>query len=153
MCPARHKPAISHFVNSDSSVSSFPSLRIDLQTFDENTELGVGTCAVLRHFAGRIKQDFVLLPCDFVPPPSFALTRVLDKFRLETTYDGTIATACFFEMHKVDKNAGIEEWGSLPTPVPIVWDQPSGTLLYVDTPDDVDKDSEDLQLSMAMLSK
>ena len=124
-----------------------------MQTFDENAELGVGTCAVLRHFAGRIKQDFVLLPCDFVPPSSFSLTNALDKFRLEATFDGAIATTCFFEVQKSDKNVGTEEWGSQSTPVPVVWDKPSGTLLYIDTPDEVDKNSEDLQLNMALLSK
>lgn len=151
VCPARHKAAMSHYINSDSS--TFPSLRIDLQTFDETAELGIGTCAILRHFAHRIKQDFVLLPCDFLPSPSFPLTRVLDKFRTEATYDGSIATTCFFATHKPEKGASTEEWGLLPTPVPIVWDEPSGTLLYIDTPDDVDKNTEELELSMGLLSR
>lgn len=153
VCPARHKAAISHFINSDSSSSSFPSLRIELQTFDETAELSVGTCAVLRHFASRIQQDFVLLPCDFIPSPSFPLIRILDKFRTESAYDGSIATACFFESQKPDKGAVTEEWGLLPAPVPIVWDEQTGTLLYIDTPDDVDKNSEELELSMSLLQK
>ena len=153
VCPSRHKAALSHFINSDSSATSFPSLRVDLQTYDETAEFGVGTCAVLRHVASRIKQDFLLLPCDFVPPSTLPLTRILDKFRTEATYDGSIVTTCFFEAHKPDKGASTEEWGLLPTPVPIVWDQPSGTLLYIDTPDDVDKKSEELELGMNLLSR
>lgn len=153
VCPARHKSAMSHYINSDASVSTFPSLRIDLQTFDETAELGIGTCAILNHFANRIKQDFVLLPCDFLPSPSFPLTRVLDKFRTEATYDGSVATTCFFATHKPEKGASTEEWGILPTAVPIVWDEPSGTLLYIDTPEDVDKNTEELELSMSLLTR
>ena len=153
VCPSRHRAKLSHFINSDSSGTSFPSLRFDLQTYDETAEFGVGTCAVLRHVASRIKSDFVLLPCDFIPSPNFPLSRVLDKFRTEATYDGSIVTTCFFETHKPEKGASTEEWGLLPTAVPVVWDQPTGTLLYIDTPDDVDKNSEDLELSMSLLSR
>jgi translation initiation factor eIF-2B subunit gamma len=113
----------------------------------------VGTCDVLRHFATRIQQDFVLLPCDFIPSPSFDLTRILDKFRTEATYDGAIATACFYEAPKPEKSAIVEEWGMVPQPLPIVWDERTGTLLHIDTPDDVDRNGEDLQLTMSLLSR
>ncbi|KIP04845.1 hypothetical protein PHLGIDRAFT_19868 [Phlebiopsis gigantea 11061_1 CR5-6] len=152
ICPAPQKAAISHYLHSDSSASSFPSLRIDLQIYDETVESGQGTCDVLRQIANRIKQDFVVIPCDFVPPPSFNLTAVLDKFRTESTYDGSIATACFFEAPKPDKNTVTEEWGMLPPPLPIVWDNKTGTLLHVDTPDDFDQHNEDLQLTMSLLT-
>ncbi len=108
---------------------------------------------MLRHFAQRIKQDFVLLPCDFLPSPSLSLTRILNKFRTEATYDGAIVTTCFYEAHKPEKGALTEEWGPFPTPVPIVWDEPSGSLLYVDTANDVDNNGEDLELSMGLLSR
>ena len=153
ICPAPQKAAISHYIHSDSSVSSFPSLRIDLQIYDETIESGQGTCDVLRQFANRIKQDFVVVPCDFVPSPSFNLSIILDKFRTETTYDGSIATACFFEAPKQDKNAVIEEWGMLPPPLPVVWDNKTGTLLHVDSPDDFDHHSEDLQVTMSLLTR
>ncbi|OCH88888.1 UDP-3-O-glucosamine N-acyltransferase [Obba rivulosa] len=152
ICPAAHRAPLSHYINSDSS-ASFPSLRIDLQPYEESQDLSVGTCAILRHFAARIQQDFVLLPCDFVPPPSLSLTQILNKFRTESTYDGAIATACFYESHKPEKPASSDEWGPLPTPVPIVWDERSGTLLYVDTPEDVDKNGEEIELRMSLLSK
>ena len=119
--------------------------------YDETPELGAGTCDVLRHFSNRIAQDFVVLPCDFVPSPSFNLSRVLDKFRTESTYDGSIATACFFEISKADKNA-VEEWGMISPTLPVVWDDRTGTLLHIDTPDDVDKNGEDMKLNMSLLS-
>ncbi|KAI0786751.1 UDP-3-O-glucosamine N-acyltransferase [Abortiporus biennis] len=152
ICPSPHRASISHFLGSDSS-TSFPSLRIDLQTYEETPDSSVGTCAILRHFASRIQQDFVLLPCDFVPPPSFSLTTLLDKFRTESTYDGCIAAALFYETRKPEKGTNPDEWGPPPSAVPIVWDEKTGTLLYVDSPDDVDKNSDELELSMSVLAK
>lgn len=134
-------------------MSSFSSLRIDLQVYDETPELGAGTCDVLRHFANRITQDFVVLPCDFVPSPSFNLSRMLDKFRTEATYDGSIATACFFEAPKTDKGAITEEWGMISPSLPVVWDDRTGTLLHIDTPDDVDRNGEDMKLTMSLLDR
>ncbi|PCH43689.1 UDP-3-O-glucosamine N-acyltransferase [Wolfiporia cocos MD-104 SS10] len=152
ICPAPHRSALSNYIQSDAS-SSFPSLRIDLQTYDENQESSVGTATVLRHFSQRIQQDFVLLPCDFVAPPTFSLTQVLNKFRTESTYDGSIATACFFEARRPEKSSSIEEWGIVPSPIPIVWDERTGTLLHIETPDDIDRNSEDIELRMSLLSR
>ena len=143
---------MSNYIQSDIS-SSFPTLRIDLQTYEETQDLAVGTCTLLRHFSSRIQSDFVILPCDFVPPPSLSLTQVLNKFRTETTYDGSIATACFYEASRTDKSTATEEWGILPSNVPVVFDERSGTLLHVDTPDDVDKNNEEFELRMSLLSQ
>ncbi|EKM54376.1 uncharacterized protein PHACADRAFT_174871 [Phanerochaete carnosa HHB-10118-sp] len=153
ICPSPHKAAISHYIHSGSSISSFPSLRIDLQVYDESLESGDGTCDVLRHFAHRLTGDFVLLPCDFVPSPSFNLSRVLDKFRGEANYDGAIATAAFYETAKTDKSAIIEEWGVPPPQLPVVWDDRTGTLLHVDTEDDRDRNGEELELTMSLLTR
>lgn len=142
---------MSNYIQSDSS--SFPTLRIDLQTYEESQDLAVGTCTLLRHFSSRIQSDFVVLPCDFVPPSTLSLTQLLNKFRTETTYDGSIATACFYEASRADKSTVTEEWGILPTNVPIVFDERSGTLLHVDTPDDADKNSEEFELRMSLLSR
>ncbi|EIN11299.1 UDP-3-O-glucosamine N-acyltransferase [Punctularia strigosozonata HHB-11173 SS5] len=150
ICPAVHKEPISHYVHSS---SSFPSLSIDLQTFDETQDLSVGTCTVLRHFANRIKRDFVLLPCDLIPPPNLPLSTLLDKFRTETVSDGAIATACFIEAPKPDKNSLIDEWGMPAQRVPIVYDETTGTLLHIDTPDDSDRNAEEIELRMSLLSK
>lgn len=152
ICPTPQKAAVTNYIRSDASTSSFSSLRIDLQVYGESQDLNVGTCTVVRHFAHKIKHDFVLLPCDFVPSPSFPLARVLDKFRTEAPSDGSIATTCFFEWTKPEKGSSTEEWNSIPMPMPIVWDERSGTLLYVDTPDDVDRNDGQLELSMSLLS-
>ncbi|KAI0930392.1 hypothetical protein AcV5_007118 [Taiwanofungus camphoratus] len=151
ICPTPHRSAMSNYIQSDSA--SFPSLRIDLQTYDESQDLSVGTCTVLRHFSQRIQQDFIILPCDFVPPSSLSLTQVLNKFRTETTCDGSIVTACFYEGRRPEKGSSSDEWGLLPAPVPVVWDERTGTLLYVDTPDDADRNGEDLELRMSLLSQ
>ncbi|KAH8080294.1 UDP-3-O-glucosamine N-acyltransferase [Cristinia sonorae] len=151
ICPAPHRSAISHFLHSDSS--AFPSLRIDLQAYDETQDLSVGTCTVLKHFSSKIKQDFLILPCDFVPHPSVPLTRLLNKFRTETTYDGSIATAFFFEPRRAEKGSVPDEWGIENTTLPVMWDEKSGTLLYVDTPDEVDKNGELLEVNMSLLSR
>ena len=97
ICPSSHKPAISHYIHSQSSSASFSSLHVDLQTYDESQELTVGTCSVLRHFSARIQEDFVLLPCDLIPPESLPLSRILDKFRADSASDGSIATTFWFE--------------------------------------------------------
>ena len=143
---------MSNYIQSDVS-SLFPALRIDLQTFEQSRDMAVGTCELLRHFSARIRSDFIVLPCDFVPPPSLTLVQLLNKFRTEATYDGAIATACFYEAVKPDKGAATEEWGILPTNSPIIFDDRSGTLLYVDTPDDIDSNGEEFQLRMSLLSQ
>ena len=43
--------------------------------------------------------------------------------------------------------------GVLPSNVPIVFDERSGTRLHVDTPDDVDKNNEEFELRMSLLSQ
>ncbi|KAH9858869.1 UDP-3-O-glucosamine N-acyltransferase, partial [Lenzites betulinus] len=152
ICPTSHRSAMSNYIQSSVS-AHLPSLRIDLQTIEESQDMAPGTCTLLRQFSSRIKSDFIVLPCDFVPPPSLSLTQLLNKFRTETTYDGSIATTCFYEAGKPDKGSVIEDWGMLPTSLPIVFDERSGTLLHVDTPDDLDQNSEDFHLRMSLLSQ
>ncbi|OSD07073.1 UDP-3-O-glucosamine N-acyltransferase [Trametes coccinea BRFM310] len=152
ICPASHRSAMSNYIQSDIS-SNYPSLRIDLQTCEESQDMAPGTCTVLRQFSSRIQSDFVLLPCDFVPPPSLSLTQLLNKFRTESTYDGAIATACFYEAGKPDKGTVTEDWGMIPTNLPIVFDERSGTLLHIDSPDDVDNNSNEFELRMSLLSQ
>ncbi|KAK7440202.1 Translation initiation factor eIF-2B subunit gamma [Stygiomarasmius scandens] len=149
ICPALHRPAISHHVHSALTTS----LRIDIQTYDESPDSNTGTCTLLRHFSSRISEDFVVLPCDFIPPPSLSLHTILNKFRTESASDGSIATACWFASSPPDKNAIVEDWGTPPPPTPIIWDEKTGTLLYIDTADDFDHNSEDLELRMSLLSK
>lgn len=155
ICPAAHRTAISHYIRSDSSSTSFSSLRIDLQTYDQSKDLSTGTCTLLRHFSNRITGDFILVPCDFVAPPSLPLTTILNKFRTDSTSDGAIATACWFETQNLHlgKDAVPEEWGSSTLTTPIVWHEPTRTLLHIDTPDDQDRNSDEIELRMSLLSK
>ncbi|KAI0759830.1 UDP-3-O-glucosamine N-acyltransferase [Trametes elegans] len=152
ICPTSHRSAMSNYIQSGVS-ATYPSLRIDLQTFEESQDMAPGTSTVLRHFASRIQSDFILLPCDFIPPPSLSLNLLLNKFRTESTYDGAIATACFYESGKPDKASVSEDWGPLPTNVPIVFDERSGTLLYVDTPDALDRNNEEFEFRMSLLTQ
>ncbi|KAG1828952.1 UDP-3-O-glucosamine N-acyltransferase [Suillus variegatus] len=124
ICPSSHRSAISHYIHSQSSSASFSSVHIDLQTFDESQELSAGTCSLL------------------------------NKFRTDTMSDGSIVTSCWYE-HKSDKQATQDEWGwgSPAKPTPIVWDHLSGTLLYVDSPYETDKNRHELELRMTLLSR
>ncbi|KIM75446.1 hypothetical protein PILCRDRAFT_827152 [Piloderma croceum F 1598] len=155
ICPSTHRAAISHYIHSDSSSTSFSSLRIDLQSYDESHDLSIGTCTLLRHFSNRITGDFILVPCDFITSPTLPLTRLLNKFRVNSTSDGAIATACWFEGQNLNlgKDAIPDEWGSSHSVVPMVWDESTETLLHICTPDDDDRNAEEIELRMALLSK
>lgn len=136
-------------------------LQIDIQTLDQ-PELPEGTVPVLAHFAHKITGDFVLLPCDFIPPKSLKLETVLDKFRLEATSDGALASALFFEkappvVKEKGKSGGgggdadaIDAWGGDDPPPAVMYDEKTGTLLYVD---DRDTNDDELDLRMATLWK
>ncbi|KAG6813320.1 hypothetical protein H0H92_012133 [Tricholoma furcatifolium] len=125
----------------------------DIQTYDESQDSSVGTCTLLRHFSSRITEDFVLLPCDFLPPATLPLSTLLNKFRADAISDGSIATTCWFAEQKPEKAAFPDEWGPHPQPSPIVWDEASGTLLHIDTADDQDRNAEEIELRMALLSR
>jgi translation initiation factor eIF-2B subunit gamma len=150
ICPASHRSSIYHHIHSDVSSSS---LRIDLQTCDESPESNVGTCALLRQLSSRISEDFVLVPCDFIPPQSLPLTILLNKFRVDTLSEGSIATTCWYASHEPEKGAFLEEWGPVPSATPIIWDPSTGTLLHIDTTDDLDRNAEGIELRMSLLSR
>lgn len=169
ICPTAHRPTIYHHIHSDSSVSP-SSLRIDVQAYDgdpsdsddEQGAIGpggtvAGTCALLRHFSNRITGDFVILPCDFIPPSTFSLSTLLNKFRAESTANRSVLTTCWFAAHSskpADKGGVPEEWGpSYPRMVPIVWDPSTGTLLHVETLDDEDRNGDEIELHMSLLSR
>ncbi|KAI0308713.1 UDP-3-O-glucosamine N-acyltransferase [Amylostereum chailletii] len=154
ICPSSHRPSISHHIHSGTSSSSYPSLRVDVQSYDESEDLSSGTCTVLRQVSSRIQKDFVLLPCDFIPPPSLNLTSMLNKLRVETDLDGAIVTSCWFSAQRSDKGVVPEEWGpGAGSTMPIIWDNTSGTLLHVDSADDIDRNNEDFELRMSLFAK
>ena len=153
ICPTAHRSSISHHIHSDTSSSSYPSLHVDVQTYDESPDEPVGTCAVLKHFSSRIQRDFVVLPCDFIPPEDLSLSSLLNKYRVESNLDGAIVTSCWLNAHGTDKGAVPEEWGRVGSSVSIIWDKKSGTLLHIDTPDDLDRNSNELEIRMSLLSR
>lgn len=150
ICPTSHRSPIYHHIHSDVSSSS---LRIDLQTYDEEHDSNTGTCALLRQFSNRIPEDFVIVPCDFMPPPSLPLSILLNKFRADTLSEACLATTCWYSSQLPDKGTFPEEWGPLPTPSPMIWDPLSGSLLHVDTPDDQDRNGNEIELRMSLLTQ
>ncbi|KXN90911.1 putative translation initiation factor eIF-2B subunit gamma [Leucoagaricus sp. SymC.cos] len=150
ICPTIHRLAIYHHIHSDISSSS---LNVDLQTYDETVDSSTGTCTLLRHFVHRIQEDFVLLSCDFIAPPSLPLSTLLNQFRADSGSNGAIATTCWYATSKPEKAASPEEWGLSAPPASIVWDDASGTLLHIDTADDLDRNPGELELRMSLLSR
>ncbi|KAF9792874.1 UDP-3-O-glucosamine N-acyltransferase [Thelephora terrestris] len=151
VCPTPHRRSIADHVGSDAS-ASFPSLRIDLQTYGDPQDSSFGTGSILRTFAHRIDRDFVVLPCDFIPPPSLQLTTVLNKFRMESASDGSILTSTWYEAPpQADKPSG-DEWGPHASPTSIVWDERSESLLQIEVPDSIARKTDDIEIEMSLLS-
>ena len=142
-----HRSTLYHHINSE--VTS--PLRVDLQTFPESQDAGIGTCTLLRHISGRITKDFVLLPCDFIAPPSFSLQSILDRFRADIVTEGAVMTTCWYPTPRREKGQHPDEWPSAKSGATILYDAEEETLLYIDTPDDLECNSEDFDLRMSML--
>ena len=151
VCPAAHRAQISHHIQSGASSSGYPSLSIAFTTYEPSDTNG--TCVALLAAKARITRDFVLLPCDFVPPSDLTLQTILDAFRVDVAVDGAIATGCWFAPNRPDKGAVPDEWGSLHPPSTVVWDQASGSLLHVDTEEDMERNGDELELRMALFHK
>lgn len=116
ICPSRHRSLIHHHIHSDVSSAA---LKIDLQTYDDVLDSHIGTCDLLRQFSSRIKEDFVVVPCDFIPSPSLRLSDLLNKFRIDAVSEGSLATTCWFASQPPEKGTFVEEWGIAPTSRPI----------------------------------
>ncbi|KDQ21362.1 hypothetical protein BOTBODRAFT_123066 [Botryobasidium botryosum FD-172 SS1] len=134
--PSSHRQQISHHINSDVSSVSFSSLKIDLETADDEDFTAFGTADILKKFHGKIKSDVIVLPCDFIPPPSLPLSKLLNAYRMDT--DQPILTALVYERGATTK----EGPGSLIVGI----DEKTNTLMYVDAQDD--KDEVDIRLSL-----
>jgi translation initiation factor eIF-2B subunit gamma len=150
VCPSSHHKAISRHIRSGFPISS---LRVDVFPYDHPHDRSIGTCGLLRQCSSHVQTDFVLLPVDFIPPPSLPLSALLDKFRADTVSDGAISTACWFESRLPMKGIAVGDWGSVYRPTPIVWEEKTGSLLYIDSPDDVDRNSEDIDIRMGLLTQ
>ncbi|KAF8578004.1 nucleotide-diphospho-sugar transferase [Ramaria rubella] len=145
ICPHSHRSAISHHVHSDISSSTFSTLRIDIQTYEDDGTTP-GTCSILRRFASRIQNDFVILPCDFIPPPSLSLSAVLNIYRTEA--EEMVISTLFYEVDRESDKSSPDE--SMAPPL-IAYDTASGTLLHVDYSDEAEED--ELELHMRLLWK
>ncbi len=108
---------------------------------------------MLNHFSSRIQRDFVLLPCDFVPPEDLPLTTILNKYRIESNLGGSIVTSCWLKSRGSDADGIPDEWNPTSISAPIIWDKKSGTLLHIDTPDDRDRNADELEIRMSLLSR
>lgn len=113
----------------------------------------MGTCSLLRQFSSRIPEDFVVVPCDFIPSPSLPLSHLLNKFRVDALSDSLLTTTCWHSSQTPEKGSFPEEWGPLPVTFPIVWDPSSSTLLHIETPDDVDRNADEIELKLPILSR
>lgn len=82
-----------------------------------------------------------------------SLTTILNKYRIESNLGGAIVTSCWLKTRVSDVGGIPEEWNPPGTSVPIIWDKKSGTLLHVDTPDDRDRNAEELEIRMSLLSR
>lgn len=160
ICPYSHRSEIAHHVHSAMSSTSFSSLRIDIQTCEDDEAATLGTCSILRKFVNRIQvstlvqclaqalishlpqNDFILLPCDFIPSPSLPLSVVLNSYRADT--EGMIISTLFYEVKEEDKSSSEDAI----TPPLIVYDTKTGTLLHVDYSGDTE---DELELHMRLL--
>jgi len=145
ICPHSHRSAIAHQIHSDISSSSFSTLRVDIQTYEDDDTPTLGTCSILRRFASRIQNDFIILPCDFVPSPSLSLSTILNRYRANA--QEMIISSLFYEVSLETDSLSYGE--SIGTPL-IAYDE-SGTLLYVDYNEE--GDDEELELRMRLLWK
>ncbi|KAG8963900.1 hypothetical protein FRC03_002456 [Tulasnella sp. 419] len=133
ICPASHRQAISHFIHSSSDIGS---LHCTFQTIDDDDE-AIGTADVLRSFAGQIQTDFILLPCDFIPPPSLSLSKLLNAYRMDT--DQPQLAALLYEKGEVGKDG--------PSPLAIGMCLKTNTLSYIPSGEGRD----DLELRMSLM--
>lgn len=145
ICPAVHREAISHHIHSDISLS----LNIELQPHDDPD---ADTGQLLRDFSHKIKDDFIILPCDFIPPPSMPLSILLDKFRAGSITLGPLITSFWFFSPQSEKGAFPDDWSPLPKSA-VVWDDQTHRLLHVDTSDQTEQSPETIILPMSILSQ
>jgi translation initiation factor eIF-2B subunit gamma len=108
----------------------FPSLLSSLLTLSLNPNDSRGP-----------QTDFIVLPCDFVPPPTLQLSTLLDAHRIR---DNAALTALFYERAEVGKDG--------PDRILVGYDKSSETLLHVHELEKKDMEDE-IALRMSMLWK
>jgi len=78
---------------------------------------------------------------------------MLNKYRIESNLGGAIVTSCWLKARVSVVGSIPDEWNPTSTSVPIIWDKKSGTLLHVDSPDDHDRNADELEIRMSLLSR
>ncbi|CEL62112.1 putative translation initiation factor eIF-2B subunit gamma OS=Schizosaccharomyces pombe (strain 972 / ATCC 24843) GN=tif223 PE=1 SV=2 [Rhizoctonia solani AG-1 IB] len=135
VCPSVLKPEISHHLHR----AEYSNMRLELKSVDEDDVSISGTAEVLRAIEDMIKLDVVVLPCDFMPPPSLSLTELLNAFREDASEP--VAAVLLYERQ-------IPADGKDKGPKLVVGtDETTNTLLYVDGDND---DDEDLEIHMGL---
>ncbi|KAG8704030.1 hypothetical protein FRC08_002489 [Ceratobasidium sp. 394] len=138
VCPSVHKPEISHHLHR----SEYSNMQLDLVSVDEDDLALTGTAQVLREIEALIKLDVIVLPCDFIPPPSLSLTTLLNVFREDV--DEPIAAVLLYERQipPDGKDKGPK--------LTVGLDEATRTLLYVDGDDD---DEDELKIHMGLTAE
>lgn len=101
-------------------------------------------------FLRLLQTDFVLLPCDFLPPPSLSLQSLLNAHR---TRPNSTFTSLFYERSDLGKDGperilvGYEKKGGKSSKEGKLED---GTLLYVK---ELESTEDDVELRLSMMRK
>ncbi|TIC15383.1 hypothetical protein E3Q14_00363 [Wallemia mellicola] len=105
----------------NSTKSKQEDLHIRYETVDDDDCASWETADWLRHFKDEIKTDFVVLPCDILPPKSLPLSKVLESYRRSKS--NTLITSLHYE-NSID-------YGSRegPSRCITIYDQESQTLI------------------------
>ncbi|QRV79833.1 translation initiation factor eIF-2B gamma subunit [Ceratobasidium sp. AG-Ba] len=138
VCPSAHKQDISHHLHR----SEYSNMTLDLVGVDQDDLALTGTAQVLREIEEHIKLDVIVLPCDFIPPPSLSLTTLLNAFREDV--DEPIAAVLLYE--RTIPADGKDKGPKLTVGL----DEATKTLLYVDGDDD---DEDELEVHMGLTTE
>ncbi|KAG8700546.1 hypothetical protein FRC09_005893 [Ceratobasidium sp. 395] len=138
VCPSAHKPEISHHLHR----SEYSNMQLDLVSVDEDDLALTGTAQVLREIEGLLKAYVIVLPCDFLPPPSFSLTTLLNAFREDV--DEPVAGVLLYE--RPVPSDGKDKGPRLTVGI----NEATRTLLYVDGDDDGE---DELEIHMGLTTE
>ncbi|KAG8741172.1 hypothetical protein FRC10_003217 [Ceratobasidium sp. 414] len=151
VCLSDHKPEISHHLHR----SEYSNMQLDLVSVDEDDLAQTGTAQVLREIEALIKAciqflDVIVLPCDFIPPPSLSLTTLLNAFREDV--DEPIAAVLLYErsVPPDGKDKGIESMVCPGPKLTVGLDEATRTLIYVDGDDDGE---DELEIHMGLTAE
>ena len=92
-------PIPSSSLNSKTKSQQHEDFHIRYETVDDDDCAGWETADWLRKFENLIKTDFIILPCDILPPTSLTLSNVLESHR--KCNSNTMVTSLYYE-HPTD---------------------------------------------------